>query len=81
MGPTPEQIDLLDVLLRLWVNVETGYPVLFESKISAEYEGEVDVLECIMDQFQWDVELDPNIFEPNIPPDYEALQNPGIQEL
>lgn len=81
MGPTPEQIDLLDVLLRLWVNVETGYPVLFESKMSAEYDGEVGESECVMDQFQWDVELDPSIFEPNIPPDYEGIQRPGIQGL
>ena len=73
MSPTPEQIDLLDVLLRLWVNVETGYPVLFESKMSAEYDGEVGESECVMDQFQWDVELDPSIFEPNIPPDYEQM--------
>ena len=81
MGPTPEQIDLLDVLLRLWVNVETGYPVLFESKMSAEYDGEVGESECVMDQFQWDVELDPSIFEPNIPPDYEGVTRPGIQGL
>lgn len=81
MGPTPEQIDLLDVLLRLWVNVETGYPVLFESKMSVEYDGEVGESESVMDQFQWDVELDPSIFEPNIPTDYEGIQRPGIVEL
>jgi len=58
------------VQLRLWVNAETEYPVLFESKISAEAEGEAISSEGVMDQFQWDVELDPSIFEPNIPPDY-----------
>jgi len=81
MGPTPEQIDLLDVLLRLWVNVETGYPVLFESKTSAKYDGEVWEYENVMDQFQWDVELDPGIFEPNIPSDYERLTWPEVKEL
>lgn len=81
MGPTSEQIDHLDVLLRLWVNVETGYPVLFESKISTKYKGEVGESESVMDQFQWDMELDPSIFEPNIPPDYKGIQRPGIQGL
>ena len=33
-----------------------------------------------MDQFQWDMELDPDIFEPNIPPDYERVERPGIVE-
>jgi hypothetical protein len=28
-----------------------------------------------MDQFQWDVELDRGIFEPNIPPDYEDISS------
>ena len=59
--------------LRLWVNAETEYPVLFESraKISAELNGEVMAMasEGVMDQFQWDVELEPSLFKPNIPPD------------
>ena len=75
VGPTPEPIDRLDVLLRLWVSVETGYPVLFESKISGEHNGQVGGSEGMMDQFQWDVDLDPSLFEPNIPPDYESMNN------
>jgi len=74
MGPTPEPIDRLDVLLRLWVSVETGYPVLFESKISGEHNGQVGGSEGVMDQFQWDVELDPSFLEPNIPPDYVDMR-------
>ena len=46
-----------------------------------EYEGEVWEYESVMDQFQWDVELDPGIFEPNIPTDYERIERPGIVEL
>jgi hypothetical protein len=81
LGPLPEQVNNLQVEFRLWVSSETGYPVLYESKMSGEYEGEVWELESVMDQFQWDVELDPDIFEPNIPPDYEELQRQGIVEL
>ncbi len=80
-GPLPEQVNNLKVEFRLWVSTETGYPVWYESKMSGEYEGqEWGESESVMDQFQWDVELDPSIFEPNIPPDYERIQWPGIKE-
>lgn len=74
MGPLPEPIDLLEVQLRLWVDAETEYPVLFESKISIEAEGQVMSSEGVMDQFQWDVELDQGLFEPNIPSDYTDMR-------
>ena len=55
-------------LARLWVATETGLPVLLESTFKGEYDGE-----SVMDQFQWDVELDASVFEANIPPDYEQM--------
>lgn len=73
LGPMPE-VDRLEAQLRLWVDVETRYPVLLEYKGSAEYNGEAVDSESVMDQFQWDVELDPSIFEPNIPDDYTLLE-------
>jgi hypothetical protein len=81
LGPLPEQISNLQVEFRLWVSTETRYPVLFENKMSGESEGEWGESKCIIDQFQWDVELDPGIFEPNIPPDYERITRPGIVGL
>jgi len=78
LGPLPEQISNLQVEFRLWVSTETGYPVMFENKMGGESEGEWGELECIIDQFQWDLELDPGIFEPDIPPDYERITRPGI---
>jgi outer membrane lipoprotein-sorting protein len=81
LRPLPEQVNNLQVEFRLWVSAETGYPVLYESKMSGEFKGEVGELEYVMDQFQWDVELDPDIFEPNFPPEYEVVQRPGIVEL
>lgn len=53
---------------RLWVSVETGYPVQFEFEFTGEYS-----FHEINDQFQWDVELDASVFEPNIPADYELM--------
>ena len=76
LGPPPGPVDRLEAQLRLWVNVETQYPVLLEYKISAEQDGEVMGSEGVMGQFQWDVELDPSLFEPNIPADYTDI-SPG----
>ncbi len=73
-GSLPGPVSRLDVHFRLWVNAETQYPVLFEWKVDAEAEGQVIANESVMDQFQWDVELDPGIFEPNIPSDYTDMR-------
>ena len=70
MGPLPGQVERLEIDFQLWVSVETGYPVLFESKISGEAEGNQLESQGVLDQFQWDVELDESMFEPNIPSDY-----------
>ncbi|UCF14559.1 MAG: hypothetical protein JSW59_14185 [Phycisphaerales bacterium] len=70
MGPLPGPVERLEIEFQLWVSVETGYPVLFESKISGEAEGNQLESQAVLDQFQWDVELDESMFEPNIPPDY-----------
>ena len=63
----------LDSLVaRLWVSVETGYPILSEIEVVGE-NGKTHI-QGIVDQFQWDVDLDASQFEPNIPPDYTPLQ-------
>ena len=65
LGPDP----LLDSLMaRIWVSVETGYPIQFEVEIIRN-NGQIRIA-GVADQFQWDVELDESIFEPNIPADY-----------
>ena len=56
------------VMARIWVSVETGYPVQLEIEI-VRNNGEIRI-GGVSDQFQWDVELDESMFEPNIPPDY-----------
>jgi hypothetical protein len=74
LGHLPIPVTRLDVEMQLWVNAKTEYPILFESKKSFEYNGEVFESESVMDQFQWDVELGPSIFEPNIPSDYVDIR-------
>ncbi|MHC4738605.1 MAG: hypothetical protein ACYS9Y_06850 [Planctomycetota bacterium] len=54
---------------RLWVHVDTELPILMEVEgVSAGGKTKI-----VMDEFQWDVELEPSIFEPNIPADYTLL--------
>ncbi|UCH70549.1 MAG: hypothetical protein JSV29_00775 [Candidatus Bathyarchaeota archaeon] len=70
MGDLVDMVDSLDVHMELWVDVQTQYPVRFESRAVAEAEGEVLESDCVMDQFEWDVEIDPSRFELEIPDDY-----------
>jgi len=55
---------------RLWVGVETGYPVLAE--IEGIDDGKVRHTGT-MDQFRWNVDLSAEGVEPEIPADYEPL--------
>ena len=56
---------------RLWVSVETGYPVLVEVEMAGD---EASVRQTTtLDQFQWNVDLSAEGVEPDIPGDYEPL--------
>jgi len=61
--------------LRLWVDVETNWPVRIESEGQMMNEGQLRPSHMVMDHFRWDAEMDPNVFEPNIPEDY-TLSSP-----
>ena len=56
---------------QLWVDVKTNLPVLFRAEIGGT-KGEEAILKA--EKFQWNVELDPSIFELNIPDDYTAVE-------
>ena len=53
---------------QIWVSVETGYPVRCESEHVRD-NGQART-KWVADQFQWDVELDEQIFEPDVPAGY-----------
>lgn len=53
---------------RLWVDVKDELPVWIELKFVPQ--GSPIHHRIVMDQFQWNVELDASDFEPNIPADY-----------
>ena len=62
------------LMAQVWVSLETGYPVQIEIEI-VRNNGQIRLAD-IVDQFQWDVELDESIFEPNIPADYMRILMP-----
>jgi len=53
--------------LRLWADVKTNWPVRIE--VDGKF-GQHQSSHMVMDHFQWDAEIDPAVFEPNIPSDY-----------
>jgi outer membrane lipoprotein-sorting protein len=64
---------------KIWIDVRTELPVRIE------VEGEQDVgsgklgISRVFDEFEWDTELDPSVFEPNIPADYK-VEGSGHEE-
>jgi hypothetical protein len=67
----------------LWVDVKTSLPVRMEMEMQMEGPGGMMLNSMVMDGFEWDVELEPEIFEPNIPEDYSLMAEvkmPGMDE-
>jgi len=56
--------------LRLWVDVQTNWPVRIESEGQMMNEGQLRPSHVVLDHFRWDAEIDPAVFEPNIPDDF-----------
>ena len=58
---------------RLWVSVETGYPVLIEFEAAHGQDGS-SRMAGIFDQFEWNVEFSPSDREITIPPGFRPLE-------
>ena len=61
---------------RLWVSVETGYPVLIEVEATAGEDGS-SRMQGFVDQFEWDVEFSPGDRQISIPPGFRSLYLEG----
>ena len=57
---------------RLWVSVETRYPVLIEVEATDGEDGSIQ-MKGFVDQFQWDVEFSSSDRDISIPPDFRPL--------
>jgi hypothetical protein len=68
---------------RLWVDVATEYPVSIEIETAVGTDANAMKIFIVMDDFVWGEELDPGVFEPNIPADYTMMAEvkmPGQDE-
>jgi len=61
-----------DATARLWVEIGTDFPVRIE--IEGIVGGGQMEMSMVMDDFQWNVELDPALFVPDIPSDYTSQE-------
>jgi len=61
-----------DATARLWVEIGTDFPVRIE--IEGIIAGGQMELGMVIDDFQWNVELDPALFVPDIPSDYTSQE-------
>jgi len=64
-----------------WIDVETSLPLRYEAElvisdrhITTFTGGKAVEVKVIGDEFQWDVDLEKDIFELNIPPDYTEME-------
>jgi len=69
-----------DYVGRVWVDVETQLPVQMEIEMTMEVAGRTAQSSVVMEDFQWDVEIAPEVFEPNIPEDYTSMGEMKLPE-
>ena len=67
----PEMTGDENGIMRLWVGVETNLPVRIEVEKLGMEAGQMRPHKFVMENFQWNVELDESVLEPNIPNDYK----------
>ena len=74
----PIQVD--SGVARLWIDVETSLPVRYEAEfvtsdklVTSLTDGKPIQIEVAGHDLQWNKEIEPSIFEPNIGPDYTQM--------
>jgi hypothetical protein len=68
-------------VVRLWVDVELNLPVRIEVEGEKMEAGEKRPHKFVMENFQWNVELDESVFEPHIPNDYKLREEQKSTQL
>jgi hypothetical protein len=69
------------MVARFWVDIETSLPLRYEAELVISDRhvtlftgGKAVEVKVTGDEFQWDVELGPDMFDPNIPSDYTPME-------
>ena len=61
-------------IMRLWVDVQTNLPVQVEVEMIGMAGGQMRQHRYIMDNFEWNAEIDADVFVPYIPDDFTQVQ-------
>jgi len=69
--PFTASFSIESAVAQLWVDVETSLPILLKGEVNGT-KGEKIALKA--EKFQWNVDLDASVFEPNIPDDYTMAE-------
>jgi hypothetical protein len=74
-------ISFDSLVARFWVDVETSLPVRYEAELVISDRhitfftgGKAVEVKVVGNEFQWNVEFEPETFEPNIPPYYTPME-------
>ena len=65
-----------NVKVTLWVGVKSQLPVYMEMDIKVNEQMQ---MHCVIDDYQWDVQVNASEFEPVIPEDYTEMVKGGIE--
>jgi len=65
--------------IRLWVDVASNLPVRIELETMGTELGRKWPMQCVMDDFQWDVAMEEGTFEPQIPDDFTQREEPQVR--
>ncbi len=65
-----------DCVIRIWVDVEMNLPVRIEVGGKGMEGGRMQQHKLVMENFDWNAQLDESFFEPNIPDDYTQVEDP-----
>ena len=68
-----------DVIAQLWVDIETGFPVLIKMDFGSD-DGSTE-FNMVMEDFQWDIQLDAAEFAHVIPADYTSMGEVKMPEM
>jgi hypothetical protein len=70
----PQQMVDANSIMRLWVDVQTNLPVQVEVEMIGMAEGQMRQHRYVMENFEWNAEIDASVFVPEIPDDFTQIK-------
>ena len=61
-------------IMRLWVDVQTNLPVMIEVEMVGMEAGQMRQQRFVMENFEWNTEINTDVFKPDIPDDFTQVK-------